>query len=162
MGVKGSCRSANRGGCPSFMPFQYSTGIYFVPAFILSGRQFSAHRGKFSAKQGKSEFFFGVLWCFLGKIGDQKGQNTNIFLKYGAGVSCRVLLWWWCPLVAYVPDSGPAGPVIGRLWSSCGVFHAFCPLVCFACGALRLNMALFRVLRGFLEGFMVRMNVCMG
>ena len=56
-------------------------------------------------------------------------------------------------------DSGPA---IGRLWSSCGVFHAFCPLPCFACGALHLNMALFRVLRGFLEGFMVRMYVCMG
>ena len=55
--------------------------------------------------------------------------------------------------------SGPAG---GRLWSSGGVFHAFCPLVCFACGALHLNMALFRVLRASLAGFMVRMYVCMG
>ena len=51
-------------------------------------------------------------------------------------------------------DSGPAG---GWLWSSGGVFHAFCPLSCFACGALHLNMALFRVLRAFLAGFMVRM-----
>ena len=56
-------------------------------------------------------------------------------------------------------DSGPAG---GWLWSSGGVFHAFCPLSCFACGALHLNMALFRVLRAFLAGFMVRMCVCVG
>ena len=74
MGVKGSCRSANRGGVPSFMPFQYSTGIYFVPAFILSGRQFSVHRGKFSAKQGKSEFFFGVLGVFSGISETKKGE----------------------------------------------------------------------------------------
>ena len=85
-------------------------------------------------------------------------------------------MWLWCvvscaPLVVVFhrvhwsrgrqafDASGPAG---GRLWSSCGVFPAFCPLVCFACGALHLNMALFRILRGFLEGFMVRMYICMG
>ena len=39
---------------------------------------------------------------------------------------------------------------------------AFCPLSCFALGALLANMALFRVLRGFLEGFMGRMYICMG
>lgn len=48
-----------------------------------------------------------------------------------------------------VPAFEDSGPAIGRLWSSCGVFPAFCPLPCFACGALHLNMALFRVLRGF-------------
>ena len=38
----------------------------------------------------------------LGIFGDKKCQNLNIFLESGAGVSCRVLLWWWllsCPLV---------------------------------------------------------------
>ena len=58
-----------------------------------------------------------------------------------------------------------SGPVIGRLWSSCAVFRPFAlplSLSCFACGALHLNMALFRILRGFLEGFMVRMYICMG
>ena len=64
--------------------------------------------------------------------------------------------------MAYVPDSGPAGPVIGWLWSSGGALPAFCPLYCFACGALHLNMALFRILRGFLARFGVRMCVCMG
>lgn len=61
-----------------------------------------------------------------------------------------------------VPAFEDSGPAIGRLWSSGGALHAFCPLSCFACGALHLNMALFRVLRGFLEGFAVRMYVCMG
>ena len=68
----------------------------------------------------------------------------------------------WSGGVPAFEDSGPAGPAIGWLWSSGGVFHAFCPLPCFACGALHLNMALFRVLRGFLEGFMVRMYIYMG
>ena len=37
------------------------------------------------AKRGKNEFFFGVLWCFLGILGDNKGQNLNIFLKVKEG-----------------------------------------------------------------------------
>ena len=37
-----------------------------------------------------------------------------------------------------------------------------CPLSCFMLVASLANMALFRVLRGFLEGFGVRMYVCMG
>lgn len=55
-----------------------------------------------------------------------------------------------------------SGPAIGWLWSSGGVFRPFCPLSCFACGALHLNMALFRILRGFLEVFGVRMYIYMG
>ena len=47
-------------------------------------------------------------------------------------------------------DSGPAG---GWLWSTGGVFPAFRPLSCFALGVLLANMALFRILRGFLAGF---------
>ena len=64
--------------------------------------------------------------------------------------------------MAYVPDSGPAGPVIGWLWSSGGASHAFCPLVCIVLVVSLANMALFRVLRGFLEGFGVWMYVCVG
>ena len=43
-----------------------------------------------------------------------------------------------------------------------GVFPAFCPLYCFALGGLLAYMPLFSVLRGFLEGFGVRMYICMG
>ena len=48
------------------------------------------------------------------------------------------------------------------LWVCSAPLPFLCPLSCFAYGALHLNMALFRFLRGFLEGFMVRMYVCMG
>ena len=47
------------------------------------------------------------------------------------------------------------------LWSSGRVFPPFCPLFCFACGVLRLNVVLFRVFRGFLEGFGVFVWVCL-
>ena len=61
----------------------------------------------------------------------------------------------WCRCAGFLS-------VLYWLVSSGGALSAFCPLSCFACGALHLNMALFRVLRGFLEGFGVRMYVCMG
>ena len=79
----------------------------------------------------------------------------RVVCSFGGGVS-------WCPLGGRWSAFEDSGPAIGRLWSSGGVFHAFCPLSCFACGALHLNMALFRVLRGFLEGFMVRIYIYMG
>ena len=61
----------------------------------------------------------------------------------------------WCRCAGFLS-------VLYWLVSYSGALPAFCPLSCFACGALHLNMALFRVLRGFLEGFMVRMYVYMG
>ena len=78
MGVDSFFHPKIGGGVSLFYALSaYSKGASVLPAFILSGRQFSVHRGKFSAKQGKSEFFFGVLWCFLGIFGDQKGQNLR-------------------------------------------------------------------------------------
>ena len=58
---------------------------------------------------------------------------------------------------AGLPASGPAGVGSGPLVR---VFPAFCPLYCFALGALLANMALFRVLRAFLGGFMGFVWVC--
>ena len=103
-----------------------------------------------------------MILSHLGIFGDRKGRNLNIFLKYGVSVCGRVLLWWRCPLVAYVPDSGPAGPAGGWLWSSGGALPAFCPLYCIVLVVSLANMALFRVLRGFLARFGVRMYVYMG
>ena len=66
----------------------------------------------------------------------------------------------------------PTGPEVARAsrlqdlpdrwrWSPGGVFPAFCPLSCSAVVALLANMALFRILRGFLEGFYCWVWVCM-
>ena len=65
----------------------------------------------------------------------------------------RVLLWWWCPLVAYVPDSGPAGPAGGWLWSSGGALHAFCPLYCFALCRVACEYGSISRFKGVLRGF---------
>ena len=93
-------------------------------------------------------------------------QNLNIFLKCRkenrqrcGRLSAFHRVHWSRDRQAF-DASGPAGPVIGRLWSSCGALPAFCPLYCFACGALHLNMALFRVLRGFLARFGAFVGVC--
>ena len=43
-----------------------------------------SHNAKLHIILIKQTFFqkiFGMLWCFLGNLGDRKGQNANIFLK---------------------------------------------------------------------------------
>ena len=95
----------------------------------------------------------------LGKIGDQRGQNLNIFLKSGCRVCKLYRLFgvsaWVCvqALWCYFADVSK----IGQDTAGCS---AFCPLSRFVFGALSLNVALFRVLRGFLEGFMGFVWVC--
>ena len=154
------------GGVPSFVPFLYiAKGASFLPAFILSGRQFSAYRGKFSAKTGKSYILFGGRWCFLGILGDNKGRNPNIFLnirKEGGVLRWSAAGLLACPLVAGGRGFRGSGPAGGWLWSSGGVFPAFWSLYCFAFVGLPLKYAFIRVLRAFLEGFVVRMYICMG
>ena len=60
------------------------------------------HQGKTTPKSGKNYILFGVLWCFLGKIGDRKGQKQRYILLLGvAGASVVALsLGRWCPLGA--------------------------------------------------------------
>ena len=65
-----------------------------------------------------------------------------------------------CPLVAGGQAFEDSGPAVCWLWSSGGVFPAFCPLYCSSLGVLLANMALFRVLKGFLAWFGVGMWVC--
>ena len=85
--------------------FAYS--LYIKPAFIRPCFRSppSLHQVKRASNQvkiGQKQTFICLILSNLGIFGDRKGRNTNIFLKYGAGVGCRVLLWWWllsCPLV---------------------------------------------------------------
>ena len=52
----------------------------------------------------------------------------------------------WCRCAGFLS-------VLYWLVSSGGALPAFCPLYCFVLVVSLANMALFRVLRGFLEGF---------
>ena len=61
----------------------------------------------------------------------------------------------WCRCAGFLS-------VLYWLVSSGGALPAFCPLVCFVLVVSLANMALFRVLRGFLARFGVRMYVCVG
>ena len=102
---------------------------------------------------------------YLGKIGDRNSRNAKIFLKcgckVGAGLGLVVCLLA-CPFgvcVRLFEDSGPTEMPALVLWWCVPCFY---PLCCSACGALHLNMALFRVLRAFLERFMGLVWVCVG
>ena len=73
-------------------------------------------------------------------------------------LACLAACLLACPLVA-----GGRGTLAILLTSAkMDKIPAFRPLSCFALGAPLANMALFRVFRGFLGGFMVRMWVCIG
>ena len=66
---------------------------------------------------------------------------------------CRVHLGRRAGSLCYFAD-------VSKIGQDTAVCSAFCPLSCFACGGLLVNMALFRVLRGFLEGFICLVWVC--
>ena len=89
-------------------------------------------------------------------------QKPKIFLKVGAGGGLVVLClpaFWRVHLVQVVRLSMLQDlPELALVLWSC--VPSFCPLSRFACGVLRLNMALFCVLRAFLGGFGVFVWVC--
>ena len=101
----------------------------------------------------KVNFSLVCLGVFSGILETKKGKS-EIYFGFGAFV---VALSLGGGGVHWVQAVGSCG-------SSCfrAVFPAFCPLVCFALLLCLSNMPLFRVLRAFLEGFGVRMYVCMG
>lgn len=89
MGVEGTCRSGNRGGCPLlstpiysrtpslhllsfFRPLVFS----FAPSCLSSGRKASE-----TGQTGQKLNYICLIWCFLGNFGDDKRQNLNLFLK---------------------------------------------------------------------------------
>ena len=147
MGMKDTCRSANRGGVPSFMlPFTIANGIYFVPAFILSGINFHSNGANFRQKGAKTIFFLVWFGVSSGFWETKKDKNKDIFGFWGAGWGLVACLCG-CPL----------GRVAG-LQVSCGLHllscvpsfcPAFCPLSCLSSDVPGLNMPLFAILRGF-------------
>ena len=75
-----------------------------------------------------------------------KRAKFKIYLDFEdcrASVVALSLGRWWCPL-------GAGGALLLPLFGCVPSLSPYlCPLSYFACGALHLNMALFRVLRGF-------------
>ena len=152
------------GGWPFLYALYIANGAQFHPAFrvpfLLPSWQIFRQSGQIFGKKGQKLDFICLALCFLGIFGDKKGQNLNIFLKCGCkvGAGCgSACLPFVGPLVA----GGRTFRTCRRwLWSSGRAFPPFCPLVCFVPGGMLVNMALFRVFRGFLAGFMVVACVC--
>ena len=65
-----------------------------------------------------------------------------------------------CPLGAGGQGNSCYFAGVSKIGQDSAGRSAFCPLSCFALGALSLNMALFRVLRAFLAWFRVFVRVC--
>ena len=85
MGMRGTCRSANRGGCPFLYALSaYSKGASVLPAFILFGRQFSAYRGKTGQKGAKVIFYLVCFGVFSGIWDTERGKNLIYFWNVGA------------------------------------------------------------------------------
>ena len=157
------------GGCPSFMlPFIIARG--FLPS-CLHPLQSSIFRqsGQIFSKKGQKLDFICSLWCFLGKIGDRKGRNTNIFLKSRKGNRCgggrlpafhRVHLWQVVVSIGCRWSGFRARPLLW--WCVPSLCPAFCPLCCLMLVVSLANMALFRILRAFLARFGAFVWVCGG
>ena len=96
-------------------------------------------------------------------FGDNKGQNTKIFLKSG----CRLCRFRRLCLPIFIVSTGCRWPGnscyfadVSKIGQDLAERSAFCPLSRFVFGALYLNMPLFRVLRAFLAGFGRLVWVC--
>ena len=147
--------SGNRGGVSLLLvALPYSNRLFFapgswlpesgcLPAFIVAN--FQSNR----SKQGKNEFLFGGRWCFLGIFGDNNGQKPNIFLKVGAVGAVQVVGF----LAAFVVSTCAGGQAFGGCVLLSWCVPSFCPLFCFALGALSLKYGLFRVFGGVFSGF---------
>lgn len=162
MGVEGTCRSANGGGCPFLQALYISNRHLFTPSTprVL-------HHSTISKRYRNRSKVNIYLLDFVSppRIWRQrKAKSKHLFekwvqsgcrfgaggLPFGVSAGCRcqalrgfrtclrlALVLWWC-----VP------------W--------LCPLFCSALGASLANVALFGVLRAFLGRFGVVVWVCVG
>ena len=81
MGAKHSFRSPAGGGCPFlYAPWLLPGCSPAAPRLLLSS-SIDANFQTIGAKKGQKLDFICLLWCFVGNLGDKKGQNPNIFLK---------------------------------------------------------------------------------
>ena len=119
MGVKGSCRSANRGGCPFLYALYISSRLSFASASWLLRRS-QGQKGIESGQKGSKVNIYLLDFVSLREFRRQQTAKFKIYLNFeGAGASVVALSLgrWWCPLVA----CGALPPL------SLGVFRPFLP-----------------------------------
>ena len=105
------------------------------------------------AKVNFSLVCFGVFSGIL----ETKNGKSEIYFGFGAFV---VLLSSSFVVAVVVSTECRRCAPAPSLWVCSVPLPCLCPLSYFACGALHLNMALFRVLRAFLARFGAFVGVC--
>ena len=157
MRVKGTCRSANGGGCPFLYARYISNRHSFASASRLLHRSTRSKGHRIRAKSGKSKHLFSCVCVFSG-ISETKKGKSEIYFGFGGCRASVVALFgavvvstgcrWCAPAPSLWVCSVPFVPAFALFPALLAVSLA--------------NMALFRVLRGFLARFGARMYVCMG
>lgn len=119
----------------------YSKGRSFAPALDSSGTP-KGQKGIESGQNMSKVNIYLLVFVLPREFRRPKRAKPKyifeIWCRCGVGSALFVCLSS-CPLVQGA----------GLVHSFRAVFPPFCQLSCFACDTLRLNMALFRVLRGF-------------
>ena len=137
------------------------------PAFLFPiVADFQPEQGKKVSNQGKTWQKLTFICLFLStprKIGDNERQKAKIYFKCGEGERLKV----WPDCLPFDVSTGVGVQSFEGfrtcrglalvLWSCA---PCLCPFCRSACSALALNMALFRVLRAFLAGFVAVVWVC--
>ena len=135
MGVKGSCRSANRGGCPLLYALYISNRLSFASASWL--RQPS--QGQKGIESGQKVAKVNIYLLGFVSPREFRRQQTakfKIYLNFegaGASVVALSLGQWWCLLVQVVQGAGASGVlrcVFRPFLPAFALFPAF--LSCFA------------------------------
>ena len=154
MGVEGTCRSGNRGG-PLVLCSLYSGVSYFIPLHPSSLSP-AYHQGQKASETGqkraKVNKFLGVLGVLSGICETERGEKQRYIWNVGAKwvrVVALLVCILACPLVQ-ASGFRTCQRLALVLWSC---VPSFCPFLCLALVALLANMALFRILRGFLARF---------
>ena len=120
-------------------------GLYFIQLLRVP---FLLRRGKFSVNRGKNGQNLDFIWCglvFYRDFGRPKTAKINIFLKRG----CKVGAGCSSVCLTFGVSTGCRLASVRGLSSLSWCVPSLCLLSRFAFGTLCLNMALFRVLRGF-------------
>ena len=129
MGVKGSCRSANRGGCPSFMPVLHiARGLPSCRPSSSLVVNFQPIGANFRQKVARVNFSLVCLGVFSGIL-ETKNGKSEIYFGFGA----FVVLLSSSFVVAVVVSTGCrwCAPAPSLWVCSVPFVPAFCPLSCF-------------------------------
>ena len=157
MRVKGTCRSANGGGCPFLYARYISNRHSFASASRLLHRSTRSKGHRIRAKSGKSKHLFSCVCVFSG-ISETKKGKSEIYFGFGGCRASVVALFGAVVVSTGCRWCAPAP----SLWVCSVPFYPPLPSFPLSFPALPFKYALFSVLRAFLEGFMVRMYVCTG